>query len=166
MQEQQARSIEIDVQSPQDQQALRHTGGRPRASLLARARAHLCFRGKSTRPSFYLPSRRLRPGTSRMMNSNGVLSLSVSPVVRTRILLDHFVTNLSRTSKMPLKSCAKMAVTHSGTGFRCSTNNPLAVRQSADVFVRQARAFDERQMGKRLPPPLPDCRTRGKFPMA
>ena len=44
---------------------------------------------------------------------------------------------------------------HSGTRFRCSTNNPLAVRQSADVFVRQARAFDERQMEKRLAPLLP-----------
>ena len=29
---------------------------------------------------------------------------------------------------------------------------PLAIRESADVFVRQARAYDERQMGKLLAP--------------
>ena len=36
--------------------------------------------------------------------------------------------------------------------FCYTADNPLAVRKSADVFVRQARAFDEGQMEMRLPP--------------
>ena len=41
---------------------------------------------------------------------------------------------------------------HSGEAFLHTTENPLAVRKSAEVFVRQARAYDERQMGTLLAP--------------
>ena len=34
----------------------------------------------------------------------------------------------------------------------CTTENPLAVRMPAEVFVLQARAYEERQMGKLLAP--------------
>ena len=47
-------------------------------------------------------------------------------------------------------ACQQFLAAHSGTGFLCTTDNPLAVRKSAEVFVRQARADDECQMGKLL----------------
>ena len=39
-----------------------------------------------------------------------------------------------------------------GKGFQHTTDNPLAVRKSAEVSVRQATPFDERQTGNFRPP--------------
>ena len=50
------------------------------------------------------------------------------------------------------KSACQHFVAYIGQGFLCAAGGSLAVRKSADVYVRQARAFDERQMGKLLLP--------------
>ena len=49
-------------------------------------------------------------------------------------------------------TCQQVLAANSGKWFILATENPLAVHKSADVFVRQTRAFDERQMEKRLAP--------------
>ena len=101
---------------------------------------------------FDLPSRRLRPGTSRPTSSNGAPSLSDSLVVRTRTPLGSFVTNPSLTPTVPLISrVKKVVITHVSFSrlellvnsslsrtqvwsFRYSTNHLLAVRKSVDVL--------------------------------
>ena len=52
---------------------------------------------------------------------------------------------------LPSKAAFQQIIdAHSGMGSWYSTSSPLSVRKSADVFVCQARAFDDGQMGKRL----------------
>ena len=49
-------------------------------------------------------------------------------------------------------ACQHFVAAYIGQGFLCVAGGSLALRKSADVCVRQARAFDERQMGKFLAP--------------
>ena len=47
-------------------------------------------------------------------------------------------------------ACQKFVVAQSGTGLPFSSDEPLAVRKSAEVLVRQASALEGRQMLTRL----------------
>ena len=196
MQEQQVRSMEIDktladlraevaalqsasvssvetknagsdwpLPSPQDQQAPRHTGSRPIPSH------PLSVRVRNTRPPFYLPSRRLRPGTSRMMNSKGVRSSSVSLVDRTRIPSGSFVTNPSQTPILPSISCSiKAGITHvsfSKPKLLVSSSSSRSLVWVAGILPTTRwqcddlqtclsatpELFDERQIGETVGPP-------------
>ena len=101
-------------------------------------------------------------GTNKTKSSFAVLFLSGSLVVRTRTLSKTIVRTLSLAWRIPTRSSASTAVTvpvlcffpklrvtsslqlirAKDSGILLTT--PLAVRISSDIFVRQARAFDER----------------------
>ena len=114
--------------------------------------------------------RRPQNGTIKKKSSFAVLFLSGSLVVRTRTLSKEIARFPSLAWRTPARSNVRKAVTmpalffqskvpcqqflaaHSVKGSLHTTENLLAVRKSAEVFVRHARAFYERQMGKLLAP--------------
>ena len=117
-----------------------------------------------------LPGKRQKPSFSPAQKApeewyqqDDALCLSSSLVVRTKTLSKSFVlledpceiwcNKGSENARLIFHSktaCQQFLTANSGTEFLYTAENPLAVRKSADVFVRQARAFDERQMEKRL----------------
>ena len=98
-----------------------------------------------------------------MTNFNRVQSWLDSFMVRARLRSRNFVlvsspiptpisTRLRARRAMTTSACQLFVAAYSGKGFLGGTDNPRAVCKSADVFVRRARAFDERWRGKLLAP--------------
>ena len=127
--------------------------------------------GKRQKPFFSPAQKAPEEWSNKTKNSFAVLFSSGSHVVRTRTLSKIFARTPVLAWRIPTRSNAREAVTlpalffrskeacqqflaaFSDSGFRYFTDNPWAVRKSADGFVRQARVFDERQMIELLPPP-------------
>ena len=105
--------------------------------------------------------RRRRPqnGANKSKSSFRSAVLVRFPCGQNKDILIFFARFPSFARRTPTKSSARRPVimpvlfsiaAHSGWGFLYTTQDPLAALTSADVSVRQARASDERQMGKLL----------------
>ena len=152
--------------SRQGQHALRHTGGRPRPSPPARWGRPSGEKQKTTffrRPAgawglapagWWIPTECV-PGLFPFWSEQGYRYEILWRILPRRrwCLSRPCAKNGSDNAHLFFQTdaaCPQFIFTHSSMGFQYSTNNPLAVRKPADVFERQARAFDERQMEKRL----------------
>ena len=150
------------------QRAPAPTGGLLKATIPAGVKAILSLRVKDKRLLSYQLSRRLKLGTSKVRNLNGVQLWSISLADRTKLRMKIFVLVLSLTltphpSKLSVRrrevtmpvSCSAPSqnVNNSlllvqGKVFNLLQIIHFAVRKSAEVFVRQGRTFDERQTEK------------------
>ena len=121
--------------------------------------------GQKTEGNLTRLSRRLGRGTSRMMNTKEVPLWCTSPLVKTKKLpWDSVHSTSTQWIPAPTRSNVRMALFNTnasrqlflsafeGQGYTFSIANLFPVRKSADIWVRQATPFAERQIGRLLSP--------------
>ena len=145
---------------------------RLKATLPARVLAVLSLRANDKNPRSHRVRKHLKNGISRLTCFREVLSCSIFAHGQSEVSVNKFCTEAfpgtvpdayevkceqcSDNSHLLFHfkvACQQFVAAHSSVALRFSSDDLVAVRKSAEVFVREARALEERQMGKRLAPP-------------